>query len=104
MARLRPREERLLADIERLGTFRAREKPGWTRRAFSPEYLAARRWLREEMELAGLTAAIDAAGNLIGRREGRRDLDPIVVCSHIDTVHGDVSRSQPDRSSRETCT
>lgn len=29
---------------------------------------------------------IDDAGNAIGRRPGRRDLAPVVVCAHLDTV------------------
>src|SRR5205823_428209 len=38
---------------------------------------------------AGLTTRVDAAGNLIGRRAGRRQaLPPILVGSHIDTVAG----------------
>jgi N-carbamoyl-L-amino-acid hydrolase len=40
----------------------------WTRRAFSAEYQAARAWLREAFEAAGLQVRLDAAGNLIGRR------------------------------------
>lgn len=30
--------------------------------------------------------AIDEVGNVIGRRAGRRELAPIVVCAHLDTV------------------
>jgi beta-ureidopropionase / N-carbamoyl-L-amino-acid hydrolase len=87
-ARLQPRLDRLMADVETLSTFRDPNQPGWTRRACSPEYLAARLWLRERMEHAGLSTSIDAAGNLIGSRPGRRDLDPIIIGSHIDTVRG----------------
>src|SRR5438128_3599229 len=28
----------------------------------------------------------DAAGNVVGRRDGDRDLPPIVICAHLDTV------------------
>jgi beta-ureidopropionase / N-carbamoyl-L-amino-acid hydrolase len=87
-ARLHPSQDRLQADLEALSTYRDPDLPGWTRRAFSPEHLAARRWLRERMEQASLATSIDAAGNLIGRREGRRDLDPIMIGSHIDTIAG----------------
>ncbi len=64
-------------------------EPGrlWTRRAFSPLFLEGRAFLRRRFEEAGLACRIDAAGNLIGRREG---IDPargaILVGSHSDTV------------------
>lgn len=61
----------------------------WTRRAFTPEHAAGRRWLEKQFRNAGLAVRIDAAGNLIGRREGT---DPaagtIMVGSHSDTVRG----------------
>src|SRR5918998_2973309 len=87
--RITPREDRLTADWETLSTFRDPSQPGWTRRPFTPEYVAAREWLRGRMEDAGLRTELDAAANLIGRRPGRRsDLPPIVLGSHIDTVAG----------------
>jgi len=40
-----------------------------------------------QLRASGLTdVRIDAAGNVIGRRAGSADLDPVVVCSHLDTV------------------
>ena len=61
----------------------------WTRRAFSKEFAAGRAWLQTEMRLAGLTPVIDAAGNLIGRAEGREAAaGTIMVGSHSDTVAG----------------
>ena len=83
------REDRLTADWEMLSTFRDASAPGWTRRPFTPEYAAARAWLRARMEAAGLRTELDAGANLIGRRPGmRRELPPIVLGSHIDTVAG----------------
>ena len=39
------------------------------------------------MRAAGLDVRIDAAGNIIGRRQGRqRDLPPLMLGSHIDSV------------------
>ncbi len=42
------------------------------------------------MEAAGLNVRVDAAGNIVGRREGNeKSLPPILFGSHIDTVpHG----------------
>lgn len=59
----------------------------WTRRAFSKEFITARAWLRSEFANAGLTVREDAAGNLIGRREGRDSTRaPLITGSHCDTV------------------
>lgn len=68
----------------------------WTRRAFTEEFIQARKWLRVQMEDAGLIVTIDNAGNLIGRQsfQGFKNIDtqqtlaPIVVGSHCDTVVG----------------
>jgi N-carbamoyl-L-amino-acid hydrolase len=75
--------------LERLSAFRVEGWPGWTRRPFTPVYQAAREWLAERMADAGLAPGVDAAGNLIGRRAGRRPgLPPLVTGSHTDTVAG----------------
>src|ERR671932_2605139 len=84
-----PDAARLQADWERLSAFREPEQPGWTRRPFTPEYRAARAWLTERMAAAGLATRVDAAGNLVGRREGRQSsLAPLLLGSHVDTVAG----------------
>lgn len=47
---------------------------------------------RRMRELA-LEVETDAVGNVIGRRKGARDAEPVVVCSHLDTVfppHADI--------------
>ncbi|MBI3972954.1 MAG: allantoate amidohydrolase [Chloroflexi bacterium] len=86
---IRPNSERLRTDWERLSRFRMEGLPGWTRRPFTPEYRAAREWLTGRMADAGLAVAIDAAGNVIGRREGKRPaLAPLIIGSHTDTVMG----------------
>ena len=60
----------------------------WTRRAFSDLFIQSREWLRQQFEAAGLTVTIDAAGNLIGRREGRNPkARPLMTGSHCDTVN-----------------
>lgn len=60
----------------------------WTRRAFSDLFIQSREWLRQQFEAAGLKVTIDAAGNLIGRREGRNPkARPLMTGSHCDTVN-----------------
>ncbi|WP_294259045.1 Zn-dependent hydrolase [uncultured Comamonas sp.] len=79
--------DRLWRRLEELAGFTRPDIP-WTRRAFSPEHTAARTWLREAFEAAGLQVRLDAAGNLIGRRPGRcDDLKPLATGSHTDTVN-----------------
>src|SRR5262245_1026623 len=81
----RPSAERLTADLGVLETCTRRERP-YTRRAFSDEDRAARRWLAAEMAAAGLAVTVDAAGNQIGRRAGGRAGPALVIGSHLDTV------------------
>ncbi len=66
------------------------EGGGVSRVAFSDADVAGRACVKRLMEAAGLEVRIDAAGNLIGRREGTdRKLPAIVVGSHTDSVpHG----------------
>lgn len=64
-------------------------EPGipWTRRSFSPMFLKGRDHLRACFEEAGLSTAIDASGNLIGRWEGDDPTLPVLMTgSHSDTV------------------
>src|SRR2546430_1469373 len=61
----------------------------WTRAAFSERHREGREFLAARMREAGLQPTLDAAGNLVGRREGT---DPaartIMIGSHSDTVMG----------------
>ncbi|SBW06556.1 N-carbamoyl-L-amino acid hydrolase [uncultured Alphaproteobacteria bacterium] len=78
--------DRLWADVEALARFTRPESP-WTRRAFTPEFDAARTWLRAAFAEAGLTVRLDACANLIGRREGSEPGLPVLMSgSHCDTV------------------
>ncbi|SMG59089.1 Zn-dependent hydrolase [Paraburkholderia susongensis] len=80
--------ERLWQRVHTLARM-TRPDTAWTRRAFSPEFLEARAWLRTEFEAAGLTVTQDAGGNLVGRRDGRgATRAPLVTGSHCDTVVG----------------
>lgn len=58
-----------------------------TRLYLSPAHKAAALQVREWMTAAGMTARIDAAGNVIGRYDGDRPgLPALLLGSHIDTV------------------
>lgn len=78
--------ERLWADVMALAELTEPERP-YTRRSFSPLYLKGRAWLAKRFTEAGLQTHVDAAGNLIGRMDGK-DLSRgvIAVGSHSDTV------------------
>ena len=78
--------ERLWQRVEELAKFTDPQRP-WTRRAFGDLHAQSRQWLRSQMEAAGLQVRLDAGGNLIGRRPGKRDdLPPLMTGSHCDTV------------------
>lgn len=78
---------RLNATMEHMKTFGMSETGGSTRVAFSGENRVALSYLSSLMLQSGLMPQIDVAGNLVGRREGKKaGLAPIVSGSHIDTV------------------
>ncbi|QEY31896.1 Zn-dependent hydrolase [Synechococcus sp. RSCCF101] len=78
---------RLMGRISELARIGGLPSGAVKRLAFSDEDVAARAVVRDWMEQAGLTVRIDAAGNLIGRREGNRAAaGALVTGSHIDTV------------------
>jgi beta-ureidopropionase / N-carbamoyl-L-amino-acid hydrolase len=78
--------DRLWRRIEALSCITDPAKP-WTRRSFDANFAKGRTWLEEEFKTAGLSVAVDAGGNLIGRREGGRGgLGALVSGSHSDTV------------------
>lgn len=60
---------------------------GVSRVAYSQADVEGRRYVVDLMRSAGLAPRVDAAGNIIGRREGRdRSLGPILFGSHVDSV------------------
>ncbi|RFZ89561.1 Zn-dependent hydrolase [Shinella sp. WSJ-2] len=64
-------------------------EPGrpYTRRAFTALFPAGRDFLDERFRAAGLETRVDAAGNLIARRPGKKPgLGTIMLGSHSDTV------------------
>jgi beta-ureidopropionase / N-carbamoyl-L-amino-acid hydrolase len=78
--------DRLWADIIALGEITDPARP-YTRRSFSALFLEGRDWLAQRFGDAGLSTYIDAAGNLIGRRDGTDPtLGTIIIGSHSDSV------------------
>lgn len=58
---------------------------GLHRLALSDEDKEVRDWFCEEMEAAGLSVRVDEFGNIFGRREGKRSIEPVLVGSHLDS-------------------
>lgn len=79
--------DRLIDRIERLAEIGRTPSGGITRPAWSDAYWQAHALVKHWMAEAGLDTHRDAAGNLIGRREGRAPGAPaLILGSHIDTV------------------
>ncbi len=77
---------RLWSRIEALSRMTDPAKP-WTRRSFDAQFSRGRTWLAAEFKAAGLSVAIDAGGNLVGRTPGSgQGLGALVAGSHSDTV------------------
>lgn len=72
-----------LAEFSRFGR---RPDGGVDRVAFSDADLQGREWILARMEEMGLEVRVDVAGNILGRQEGREDLPPLWMGSHIDSV------------------
>ncbi len=78
-------EERILA----LGRFGANPEGGVSRVAYSEADKAGRAYVMGLMKAAKLEVSIDAAGNIIGRRNGQNNALPVIAFgSHIDSVPG----------------
>lgn len=78
--------ERLKTNLQTIGGIGRVESGGIDRLAFSPQYDEAAGKLLSLFARQGLKAEIDVVGNVIGRREGTRDLPAILIGSHLDTV------------------
>ncbi|OGX91686.1 Zn-dependent hydrolase [Hymenobacter coccineus] len=85
--KLRVNEQRLVNRIAELAKFGRDAQGHGYRVAYTPGDLDGRAWLIEQLKRAGLEPAIDAAGNIIGKRKGKNQaLKPIAFGSHIDMV------------------
>ena len=88
MAESAVNEARCFGWLMRLGEITDPARP-WTRTAFSERHGEGREFLAGRMRELGLATSIDAAGNLIGRREGTEpSAGTIMIGSHSDTVVG----------------
>ncbi|HET7294479.1 MAG TPA: Zn-dependent hydrolase [Vicinamibacteria bacterium] len=80
---------RLEARVLALGRFGANAEGGVTRVAFGPADVDGRAYVSSLMRAVGLAVRIDAAGNILGRRQGRETGLPVILFgSHIDSVPG----------------
>jgi len=83
------KRDRIQRDIEELAKCNATPGQGLTRFSLTAEDRAARTYLKQEMKACGLVVFEDAAGNLVGRREGQLPGAPVVMIgSHFDSVKG----------------
>src|SRR5215831_19686817 len=73
---------RLTGNMRQLSEF-GRYKTGVHRPTYSAEDMAARHWLSERMEQAGLEATIDGIGSVIGRSQARGPR--LLIGSHLET-------------------
>src|SRR6266478_6434778 len=82
--------KRMEERIKELSEYGANREGGVSRVAFSDADVEGRKYIRSLMEKAGLKVRVDAAGNIIGYREGRNPKLPVILFgSHIDSVpHG----------------
>ena len=81
-----PDAARILERIEALARI-TEQADGLTRVYLSPQHAEANRRVGSWMREAGLAVHVDAAGNLVGRREGDRPgLPCLMLGSHLDSV------------------
>ena len=86
-AQLTVNGERLLRRLAGLSEIGKNAEGGVSRVAYSDFDRQGRAYVMDLMMQAGLTANVDAAGNIVGKRAGTDPgLRPIVTGSHIDTV------------------
>ncbi len=87
MTRLALDPAAVMADLDEIAEHSGGRFAGAKRLAWSPDWLAARAWLRNKLEVIGLPATEDVAGNLWATVQGESD-DFLIVGSHIDAVPG----------------
>jgi N-carbamoyl-L-amino-acid hydrolase len=85
MIELRLDPAAVIADLDELANQSGGRFAGAKRLAWSPDWTAARDWLRGKLEAIGLPISEDAAGNIWATLQGQTD-DFLIVGSHIDAV------------------
>lgn len=86
-SKIRVNGERLNTHLAELAKFGGTPEGGTSRVAYSEADLKAREYAMKLMREAKLDVSIDAAGNIIGRRNGTdQALKPFMIGSHIDSV------------------
>ncbi|XP_060181306.1 ureidoglycolate hydrolase-like [Lycium barbarum] len=79
--------ETLQKQIDELATFSDSPAPSVTRILYSEKDVLARRYIKDLMELSGLSVREDAVGNIFGRWNGYEpELAPILTGSHVDAI------------------
>jgi N-carbamoyl-L-amino-acid hydrolase len=87
--RFEPNIDRIQRDILALSRITSPTEPGYTRLSFTDEDRRAREYIARLMEdEARLTVRIDPVGNIVGRREGKKEKSAVLLGSHLDTVRG----------------
>ena len=85
--RIQSNIHRIQRDIEALAHFTASPGEGVTRFSFTAEDRLAREYIKNQMAASHLKVYEDAAGTIIGRREGSRRCAPaVMIGSHFDSV------------------
>lgn len=75
----------VIADLDEIAAQSGGRFAGAKRLAWSPDWLAARRWLRGKLEEIGLPISEDVAGNLWATVQGDTEAF-LIIGSHIDAV------------------
>ena len=84
---LRVNGQRLNSRLTELAAFGKTPEGGTNRPAYTDADLQARDYATKLMREAKLEVTVDAAGNIIGRRDGSEtSLKPLMIGSHIDSV------------------
>jgi len=84
--KIRINRERLLQRLDKLAQNGALEGGGVSRLALTDADKVARDLTVSWMKSLGLTVHIDQVGNIFGLRPGEKDMPPVMLGSHIDSV------------------